>query len=74
MIKDWRNDISEINNLLDLDPVQVLISFRHQYLASAKDMLDDESWNDMGLEACEVAEALQAAIEVQFFDQEELRC
>ena len=67
MIEDCRNDISGIDNLIDLDPVQVLIFLRHQYLVTAKSMLDDEEWEDIGLETCQVAEALQAAIEIQFF-------
>ena len=72
MIKDWRNDISGIDNLMDIDPVQILISLRHQYLVTAKDMLDDD-WDELGLETCQVVEALQSALEVQFFSQECLR-
>lgn len=73
MIKDWRNDISDVDNLLDVDPAQILVSLRHMYLTSAKDMLDDESWGDMGEECCSVAEVLHEALELQFNDLDRLR-
>ncbi len=62
-MKDWRTDISGHDSLYDLDPAQVMIQFRHQYLSSAKDlMFDDPSFSD---NFCMVAEHLQAAIELQ---------
>jgi hypothetical protein len=73
MTKDWRNDISGIDNLLDIDPAQLLVALRHNYLSAAKDMLDNESWDDMGEECCAVAETLHAALELQFKDLDHLR-
>jgi hypothetical protein len=64
MSSDWREDISDINSLYDIDPLQMMIFLRHQYILVAKDMLDDD-WEGMGLEACQVAEALETAIEAQ---------
>lgn len=72
-MKDWRTDLTEVNHLYDMDPIQVMIAYRHMYLDTAKDMLDDDSWADMGEEICMIAEQLQSAIEIQFPDQEKLR-
>lgn len=73
MAQDWRTDISGIDHLYDVDPAHILVALRHMYLTSAKDMLDDASWNDMGEECCTVAESLHEALELQFKDLERLR-
>ena len=70
---DWRADMSEIDNLYDCDPVQLLIFLRHQYLLCAKDMLDDD-WDGLGNEVCEVVESLQAAIEAQVGNLDVTNC
>jgi len=64
MSSDWREDISGLDSLYDIDPLQMMIFLRHQYILTAKDMLDDD-WECMGVEACQVVEALEAAIEAQ---------
>jgi len=69
MKPDWRANISDHDSLYDLDPVQIMILLRHQYLEAAKDLTpDDNDPRDQrtGDMACVVAEALQEAIEAQF--------
>lgn len=63
MNKDWRADMSKIDNLYDCDPCCLLVFLRHQYLETAKDMADDDT--DFGDMCCEVAEAIQEAIDAQ---------
>jgi len=61
--KDWRADVSKIDNLYDVDPMCMMVFLRHQFLLTAKDMADDDT--DFGDQCCEVAEAIQSAIEAQ---------
>ncbi len=72
MILDWRANISDVDSLYDLDPGQVLVFLRHQYLDTAKDMLKD-NWDGLGQECCQVAEAIESALEAQVEDLEDLR-
>lgn len=67
---DWRADIRLINNLYDIDPWEQMIFLRHQYLLFAKDLInsDDIGDQELGEECCEVAEALELAIEIQCED------
>jgi len=66
--KDWRANIKNIDNLYDLDPVQIMVFLRHQYLESAKDLTSHGNEEDdvaFGFIACDVVESLQFAIEQQ---------
>jgi hypothetical protein len=38
-MKDWRDNIKGIDSLSDLDPTEVMIYLRHQYLETAKDLI-----------------------------------
>lgn len=71
---DWRANISDIDNLYDVDPAQMLVFLRHQFLVSAKDMAcDEEEWSDMGQDCAKAAESLQDALDALMPDQEWLR-
>lgn len=70
--KDWRAEIKDIDNLYDIDPLQIMIFIRHQYLQTAKDMLNDD-WDGLGIETCQVAESLQLGLEAQVDDLELFR-
>lgn len=66
--KDWRQDISDHDTLYDLDPVEVMVFMRHQYLETAKDLLDSKDMDEynMAIYSCKVAELMEEAIEIQF--------
>lgn len=65
MTKDWRADIRDIASLDDVDPGEMMIYLRHQFLTSAKDLLKSHHKDDreMGNYCSEVAERLQDTID-----------
>lgn len=67
--KDWRANVRNHDTLYDLDPLEVMVLLRHQYLESAKDLLSPKRTGEdveYGLRFAKIAELLQDAIEVQF--------
>jgi len=61
--RDWRSDITGFDSLDDLDPIEVMVFQRHQFLSCAKDLMyDDPTFADNQLIA---ALCLQEAIECQ---------
>ena len=66
-VSDWRADIKGHDTLYDLDPMEVMVFHRHQYLQTAYDLCgrEDAGDNAMGEHALSVALILQEAIELQ---------
>lgn len=60
---DWRTNLSEVSSLADLDPSEVMVYFRHQYLDAAKDLMDEDPTFAEGL--TDMAMLMQEAIERQ---------
>ena len=64
---DWRADIKGHDTLYDIDPVEMMVFIRHEYLTCAYDLINSEHADDraMAEESLDVAIALQQAIESQ---------
>jgi hypothetical protein len=62
---DWRANIKDHNTLDDLNPIELMIYLRHQYLESAKDLIKSNHKDDVsyGIQCSMTAENIQHAIE-----------
>ena len=63
---DWRRNIKDIDDLNDIDPLDMLIVLRHNFLECAKDLYcerDDVDF-EIGQEALLLAENCQASIDM----------
>ncbi len=69
MNKDWRENIQGHSSLYDLDPREVLVFIRHQYLLTAINLHNSADTNErlFAEECCKVAEAIEDAIEIQSY-------
>jgi hypothetical protein len=65
-MKDLRIEIKGSNSLYDFDPHQLMVLLRHQYIDNAKYLIKSSFVEDqnIGLEYCKVAEALETAMEL----------
>jgi hypothetical protein len=64
---EWRSNVKNIDSLWDIDPVQMLIFLRHQYLLTAKESTDwDDNWEEVEEQAIKTVDALQMALEANW--------
>lgn len=64
-MKNWREDITGMTSLYDVDPIQLLIFLRHQYLVGAYNSADfDDEAEAEETRMVGIIDGLQEAIEV----------
>lgn len=61
---DWRSKISEFDTLDDLDPLELTIYLRHQYLKAAKDLIKHPNDKQFAFWCTEMAMSYQAVLDV----------
>lgn len=61
---DWLSDISKLSSLDDINPLNMMIYLRHQYLTSAKSLIKNYDTIKYAIACSEAAENIQSALEV----------